>query len=1840
MHFRRLLGTGLACASVAIPALAQAPFPFQEGFESGVLSNYWTATSTPNGRIRIITTNQPFEGLRHVVMDVTNSGTYARNELVLTVDLSGATSVIFSCVARDFSDEMDLMPTSFVGSVNADGIAISSDGSTWHRLAQLVPNNGLSYTNITVNLSAFAAARGLTLGASTKIKFQQYDNFPIPTDGWSFDRIRLLDGSATADLELQLLESSDPSPLPSNLVYSVSVSNRGPSASVDVVLTNTLPVGPALVSVTGTRGSWVTNAGRVVASAGTLGSGETALYTIRLQPSVVGRVTNSATVSSSTPDPDPLNNARVETTFVDLEGGVLQFATNALLVQEDAGWIGITVVRTGRTAGAVSAQYAAEDGTAIGGTDYGPATGTVSFANGETLATIWIQVLNDSNDEPHQAFSVRLFDPAGGATLGARTNLAITLRDDDGVATFPFKDGLESPLLSNCWRTASLWNGRIQVTTNFGPRSGSQHVVMDSDAFAYGLSELTLAVDLAGQPGVRLRFGHKRYGTEWDDPMQESFFYRDYADGVAVGVDGVQWFRLTGLTAAESGTNAYTLFDIPIGPTLVANGLSPTNVVFIRFQQFDYQSATNGGRAFDDIELYSRAGAFRFAVSNVAVAEGAGTVTLRVERVEGDSGAVRVDYATSNATAMAGADYVTATGTLVFADGETARDLEIAILQDPDDEPVEFFTAHLFHPMGGAVLEDPSVATVRIEDDDGPGEITFTSAAFVESEENGFATILVDRLYGTQGVVTVDFATPPGGTATPGSDYDPVFTTLTFPPGVTRQVVEVPLLDDFDREDIETVLLVLSNATGGAVLGAIPQATLSILDNDIPRATFPFYEGFESALTNAWTLRTTGVGRISTAVTTSVVEGLRCLSLDATTGSALNEATLAINLADQTNVIFRCWTRDFGDAPHPMPAQFTGSTNADGIAVSADGLIWHRLVDLAAYSGVPVYTGIVVDLAAFAASRGIPLTPAFQIRFQQYDNGAIPARGRLFDHISIAPRPAITSGVVRFQGFEGDAQDSWDFHIVPAAGRIQIQTNRAYSGRKSLQMINAASVINIQHVVFENVSLAGLTKPYISVAYSANGPDQNDDLYLDLSYDNGATWNGTGSVKLVDGFSNANIPFGGTSATNPTTTATNPYRFDIPAGRDQVRVRFSFQMDAANSTALDSYFVDHIELGYSLTNQPPTLDPIGDRFAMVSNRLIFAVVARDVDHDPITLTAAPLPPGASFDPVTAQGPITNHFEFTPTLDQDGTAFPVTFTAADKDGERTETILIRVRDKVIQFAPASVRATEGDAPLPVQVSISRATDATIQFVSSGTAEMGPSADFFLSSTALVFVAGGSATQTVLLHIRDDALAEGTETALVSAVGGQASETLALTLRDNDSISIASANLTSGGSRSYVGEGRRILQALDADVVAIQEFNVAGGPRAFVDEVFGTNFHYFVEPSGAIPNGVISRWPILDAGEWDDPMLTDRDFVWARIDVPNHPPLTVISVHLYYSGGAAAREQQARTLTNLLFQAGLHTSDFVVLCGDFNTQNRSEAALQVLTTMLRDDRQPADQYGDTDTNQNRDKPYDFVLATPRMNDRTRPIRFGGLWFTNGVVFDTRLWTNGIPPPALLPDSGVGGMQHMAVMKLFALDSLFTLSTWAVGPGSITPTNALVAPGSNQAFTITADAYHHVAQLATNGSPLSWTGAPASMVFVWSNVQDSGILQAVFDEDRAIREVPHWWLAAHGMTNGGWDAGALSDTDGDGAPAWEEFVADTDPNDSASRFEIRMFRDAGGRLIEFVSSTSRTYTLDFTPDASSGDAWTPIAAIARGSNLTTTVAATNEPPAGLYRIRAHRP
>ena len=93
----------------------------------------------------------------------------------------------------------------------------------------------------------------------------------------------------------------------------------------------------------------------------------------------------------------------------------------------------------------------------------------------------------------------------------------------------------------------------------------------------------------------------------------------------------------------------------------------------------------------------------QFSAANYSVQEDCTALTITVNRVGDSSGAVSVDYNTSDATATERKDYITALGTLQFGAGETSKTFVVLINEDSLVEGTETFNVNLGNPAGVAL---------------------------------------------------------------------------------------------------------------------------------------------------------------------------------------------------------------------------------------------------------------------------------------------------------------------------------------------------------------------------------------------------------------------------------------------------------------------------------------------------------------------------------------------------------------------------------------------------------------------------------------------------------------------------------------------------------------------------------------------------------------------------------------------------------------------------------------------------------------------------------------------------------------------------------------------------------------------------------------------------------------------------------------------------------------------------------------------------------------------------------------------------------------------------------
>lgn len=240
-------------------------------------------------------------------------------------------------------------------------------------------------------------------------------------------------------------------------------------------------------------------------------------------------------------------------------------------------------------------------------------------------------------------------------------------------------------------------------------------------------------------------------------------------------------------------------------------------------------------------------GRIQFQTSSYSVSESVGTVNITIMR-SGSAGNVSVDFATQNGTATAGSDYVNATTTVNFADGETSKTIPITINEDATPEGNETINLTLSNPQGGAVLGNRASSVLTILDNEvtNAGRIQFATRSNSVAETAPTVTLTVNRVGGSVGTVTATYETA-DVTAVAGQNYSATSGTITFTPGLTTKTITIPIINDTRYESNEVFQVNLTGTSGGAGLGTNLSTLVGIVNNDFG-GTFAFKQN--SYITN------------------------------------------------------------------------------------------------------------------------------------------------------------------------------------------------------------------------------------------------------------------------------------------------------------------------------------------------------------------------------------------------------------------------------------------------------------------------------------------------------------------------------------------------------------------------------------------------------------------------------------------------------------------------------------------------------------------------------------------------------------------------------------------------------------------------------------------------------------------------------------------------------------------------------------------------------------------------------------------------------------------------------
>jgi azurin len=459
--------------------------------------------------------------------------------------------------------------------------------------------------------------------------------------------------------------------------------------------------------------------------------------------------------------------------------GTLRFSSATYQVAQATGSLTVTVDRVGGANGAVSVEYLTQAGTAAQTTNFASKVGTLEWASGDATAkTFTVPIMNGSATAftGTRLFHVLLEDPRSGADLGTPSNSLVTITGE----------------------------GTSAVNAGAFVLSASSYSV-DQNA-----GSITVTVDRTGSSS----------GTA-------SVEYSTSAGTAAAGTD---YTSTSGTLTWASGNSSAQTFKVPISDATPFSG-NKTFTVVLTDPSTDATIASPGTATITIAgSAAAPVGSLALSSATDSVSQGAGSMTVTVNRTGGSSGAASVKYATSNGSAVAGTDYTAENGTLNWADGDASpQTFSVPISNATPFSGNKSFTVTVSGATG-ATLATPSTATATITGDAeaATGSLQFSGATYSVSQSGGNVTLTVDRTGGSTGAISVAYATS-NGTAVAGTDYTAESGTLDWASGNTSaQTVEIPISDATPFAGSKAFTVTLTDPSSGATLGSPSSATVTI----------------------------------------------------------------------------------------------------------------------------------------------------------------------------------------------------------------------------------------------------------------------------------------------------------------------------------------------------------------------------------------------------------------------------------------------------------------------------------------------------------------------------------------------------------------------------------------------------------------------------------------------------------------------------------------------------------------------------------------------------------------------------------------------------------------------------------------------------------------------------------------------------------------------------------------------------------------------------------------------------------------------------------------------------
>ena len=749
----------------------------------------------------------------------------------------------------------------------------------------------------------------------------------------------------------------------------------------------------------------------------------------------------------------PLSEAHIYRALLEADSGTLFSSTPTLVTLNAAdptaneaglGTASFRVTRGGDLSQPLTVAYSVS-GTAIAGTDFNAMSGTVSFPANENTAFITVT-------------------PRDDATIEASETVIATLQAGAGYS-----------LISTATAT-----GSVSIVSDDFPSTVTTLNIVATDASAS---------EAGRDPGV---FTVTRTGGSTTGALT---VYLQYGFQTAQGVD---YDALTTTVVFAAGQTSATITVRPVDDATVENTES---VILYMNPTTQYRLGTSSSARINitdnDVAALPVTPLISVAATDADAGEaGTNPGTFTLTRTGALNNTMTVRY-TASGTATAGTlatggDLAPLGGFANFNWGAATTTVTVTPVNDTRVEPVETVIVSL---TDGAAydLGLVSTATVNITSDDvgiAPVLPTITIAALDANAaelNRDVGVFQVTRTGATTSALTVNYAI--GGTATNGSDFDSLATSVVIPIGATFANITLTPIDDTAVEADETAVLTLS-ANAAYQLGTVLAATVTVVSNDVA-PTLPTVTIAATDATAAEANRETGTFTVSrTGATTAALTVTYALSGTATNSTDFDNlsgsVTIPIGAASATIVVRPV---DDTSVDANETAIVTLSANAAyQLGTTTAGTVTITDNDVPAATPLPVLLVIANNdfyFTEYSAPRlaleaaGIPVVVAAGTRTlstPHANSGQGATTGQVLPDIALANASAANYSAIVFAGGWGAVQYQYAF---PGT-----YTNPAYNATPAIR--DAANRL-INEFVAQNKVVSGICHGVSVLAWARVG---------------------------------------------------------------------------------------------------------------------------------------------------------------------------------------------------------------------------------------------------------------------------------------------------------------------------------------------------------------------------------------------------------------------------------------------------------------------------------------------------------------------------------------------------------------------------------------------------------------------------------------------------------------------------------------------------------------------------------------------------------------------------------